>query len=124
LGFQEGAGDVIEANRILAVKVFVLLISMLPLVLFIGLLALLRQLMADPNRDRFPVELLLRVGAVNPYCEAAIQHPFLTHLHNCPVQCLPLNSLLMSDALNNPTRHHCGSRGGSHRKTEPRFAHG
>ena len=61
-GEQQGPGDIIQANRILTVKVFVLLIAMLPLVLFGGLLILLRQLMADPNRERFPVELLVGVG--------------------------------------------------------------
>ncbi len=61
--FAGGPDFTIQANRVLAVKVFVLLISILPLLLFFGLLALLRQFMSEPNRDRFPVELVVGVGA-------------------------------------------------------------
>ncbi len=62
-GFAQGPGDIIEANRILTVKVFVLLISVLPLLLFIGLLSLLQSLIGETNRARFPAELLVAIGA-------------------------------------------------------------
>jgi hypothetical protein len=56
-------GYVIEASRIPSVKFFVFLIAGLPLLLFAGLLALVLPLVNDPERRRFPAELLVGVGA-------------------------------------------------------------
>jgi hypothetical protein len=62
-GDVQSLGDVIEASRILPIKAFVFLIAGLPLLLFIGLLALIRPVVADADRRRFPAELLAGVGA-------------------------------------------------------------
>jgi hypothetical protein len=62
-GYVHTLGDVIEASRITSIKYFVLLISALPLLLFIGLLTLVRRTINDPKRHQFPAELLIGVGA-------------------------------------------------------------
>ena len=59
----QSADYVIEASRIPFVKFFVCLIAGLPLLLFAGLLALVWSLADDPERRRFPAELLVGVGA-------------------------------------------------------------
>jgi len=61
---------------------------------------------------------------IYPYCKVTIQYPLSTHLLNRSLQRLPVDALLMSDALDHSTRHHCGSGGSSHGKTESRFTHG
>jgi hypothetical protein len=61
--FEQENLFIIEASRISSVQVFVLLISILPLLLFFGLLALLRSFIGGPNRDRFPAELVIGLGA-------------------------------------------------------------
>jgi hypothetical protein len=53
----------IEASRISFVRFFVCLIAGLPLLLFVGLLALVFPLATNPQRRRFPAELLVGVGA-------------------------------------------------------------
>jgi hypothetical protein len=62
-GYINTLGDVIEANRIPSIKYFVLLIAGLPLLLFTGLLALVRPIINNPDRHGFPAELLVGVGA-------------------------------------------------------------
>ena len=59
----QSADYVIEASRIPFAKFFVCLIARLPLFLFAGLLALVWSLADDPERRRFPAELLVGVGA-------------------------------------------------------------
>lgn len=62
--FAQESLFIIEASRISSVQVFVL-ISILPLLLFFGLLALalLRSFISGPNRDRFPAELVIGLDA-------------------------------------------------------------
>lgn len=59
----QSSSHAIEASRIPFVKFFVCLIAGLPLLLFAGLLALVWPLANDPERRRFPAELLVVVGA-------------------------------------------------------------
>ena len=59
----QAANYAIEASRISFVKCFVCLIAGLPLLLFVGLLALVWPLANNPERRRFPAELLVGVGA-------------------------------------------------------------
>jgi hypothetical protein len=62
-GQVQSIGDVIKANRALSTQVFVSLIATLPLLLFVGLLALVRPIANNPEQRRFPAELLVGVGA-------------------------------------------------------------
>jgi hypothetical protein len=62
-GSLPSIGDVIEANRTLSTQVFVSLIAVLPLLLFVGLLAAVWPITNNPERHRFPAELLVAVGA-------------------------------------------------------------
>lgn len=62
-GYVQSVGDVIEANRIPSIEFFVFLVAGLPLLLFVGLLALVWPILNNPDRRRFPAELLVGVGA-------------------------------------------------------------
>jgi hypothetical protein len=62
-GYVHTLGDVLQASRVSSLRYFVLLVAGLPLLLFIGLLALVRPIVNDASRRRFPAELLVGVGA-------------------------------------------------------------
>jgi hypothetical protein len=62
-GYIRGLGDAVEADRTYSLKSFVMLLVALPLLLFIGLLALVRSIIGNSPRYRFPAELLVGVGA-------------------------------------------------------------